>query len=58
MFRAQARYLLERADPEVWGFALGDNNTYRRSLIDQVTSTAVPESTEPDKVSIAVKAFV
>lgn len=58
MFRAQARYLLERADPEVWSFALNDNNTYRRSLVDQVTSTAVPESTEPDKVSVAVKAFV
>ena len=58
MFRAQARYLLERADPEVWSFALADNNVYRRSLVDQVTATAVPESTEPDKVSIAVKAFV
>lgn len=58
MFRAQARYLLERADPEVWAYALSDNNEHRRSLVDQVTATAVPESTEPDKVSIAVKAFV
>ena len=58
MFRAQARYLLERADPEVWAFALGANNEHRRSLVDQVTATAVPESTEPDKVSVAVKAFV
>lgn len=58
MFRAQARYLLERADPEVWAFVLNSNNVYRRSLVDQVTATAVPESTEPDKVSIAVKAFL
>ncbi|KAK5073440.1 Clathrin heavy chain [Lithohypha guttulata] len=58
MFRAQARYLLERADPEVWSFVLNDNNVYRRSLVDQVTATAVPESTEPDKVSVAVKAFL
>lgn len=58
MFRAQSRYLLDRADPEVWSFALGSNNEHRRSLVDQVTSTAVPESTEPDKVSVAVKAFV
>lgn len=58
MFRAQARYLLERADPEVWSFVLNGNNVYRRSLVDQVTATAVPESTEPDKVSIAVKAFL
>jgi clathrin heavy chain len=58
MFRPQARYLLDRSDPEVWAFALSDNNEHRRSLVDQVISTAVPESTEPDKVSIAVKAFL
>lgn len=58
MFRAQARYLLERADPEIWSFVLNSNNESRRSLVDQVTSTAVPESTEPDKVSVAVKAFL
>jgi clathrin heavy chain len=58
MFRAQARYLLERAEPEVWAFALSDNNQYRRSLIDQVIATAVPESSEPTKVSTAVSAFL
>ncbi|KAL2427165.1 putative clathrin heavy chain [Exophiala dermatitidis] len=58
MFRAQARYLLERADPEIWAFVLSENNPHRRSLIDQVIATAVPESTEPDKVSVAVKAFL
>lgn len=58
MFRAQARYLLERADAEIWAFVLGQNNVHKRSLVDQVVSTAVPESSEPDKVSIAVKAFL
>ena len=58
MYKAQARYLLERADPEIWEFVLKDNNVHRRSLIDQVNSTAVPESTEPEKVSVAVKAFL
>ena len=58
MFKAQARYLLERADPEIWAFVLNGNNGHRRSLVDQVISTAVPESTEPDKVSVAVKAFL
>lgn len=58
MFRAQARYLLDRADAEVWTFVLNDNNVYRRSLVDQVTATAVPESTDPAKVSVAVAAFV
>jgi len=58
MYKAQARYLLERADPEIWAFVLNGNNVHRRSLVDQVISTAVPESTEPDKVSVAVKAFL
>jgi clathrin heavy chain len=31
---------------------------HRRSLVDAVTSTAVPESQDPEKVSVAVKAFV
>lgn len=58
MYKPQARYLLERADLEIWAFVLNGNNIHRRSLIDQVISTAVPESTEPDKVSVAVKAFL
>lgn len=58
MFKAQARYLLDRADSEVWDYVLSANNMHRRSLVDQVTSTAVPESQDPDKVSIAVKAFI
>ncbi|KAJ9300960.1 hypothetical protein DTO271G3_2124 [Paecilomyces variotii] len=58
MYRAQARYLLERADPEIWAFVLNDNNIHRRSVVDQVIATAVPESTEPDKVSVAVKSFL
>jgi clathrin heavy chain len=58
MFKAQARYLLERADRELWSFVLSPNNLHRRSVIDQVISTAVPESTEPDKVSVAVASFL
>ncbi|KAI9795364.1 MAG: hypothetical protein M1833_007212 [Piccolia ochrophora] len=58
MFKGQARYLLDRADRELWTFVLSSNNVHRRSLVDQVISTAVPESTEPDKVSIAVSSFL
>lgn len=58
MFKAQSRYLLKRADSELWAYVLSDNNEYRRSLVDQVISTAVPETTEPEKVSVAVKAFL
>ncbi|KAL3953789.1 hypothetical protein ACCO45_011745 [Purpureocillium lilacinum] len=58
MYRAQARYLLERADAELWRFVLSENNIHRRSVVDQVTSTAVPESTDPAKVSVAVSALL
>jgi clathrin heavy chain len=58
MFRAQARYLIERADPEVWAYVLSENNIHRRSLVDQVIATAVPESNDPERVSIAVKSFI
>jgi clathrin heavy chain len=58
MYRAQARYLLERADRELWMFVLSENNLHRRSVVDQVTATAVPEATDPAKVSEAVAAFL
>ncbi|KAF4123045.1 clathrin heavy chain [Geosmithia morbida] len=58
MYRAQARYLLERSDNELWRFVLSENNIHRRSVVDQVTATAVPESTDPAKVSVAVSALL
>lgn len=58
MYRAQARYLVERADSELWGFVLSENNIHRRSVVDQVTTTAVPESTDPTKVSTVVAALL
>jgi clathrin heavy chain len=58
MFRQQARYLLERADPEIWTYVLNEDNVHRRSLVDQVISTAVPEASEPEKVSVVVKSFM
>ena len=53
MFRAQARYLIDRADSEIWSYVLSDNNIHRRSLVDQVISTAVPESQDPGLYSHA-----
>jgi clathrin heavy chain len=58
MFRQQARYLLERADSEIWTYVLNEDNVHRRSLVDQVISTAVPEASEPEKVSVVVKSFM
>ncbi|KAI1486926.1 clathrin heavy chain [Biscogniauxia mediterranea] len=58
MYRAQARYLLERSDRELWMFVLSENNIHRRSVIDQVIATAVPECSDPAKVSEAVASFL
>ncbi|KAI0285915.1 clathrin heavy chain 1 [Russula aff. rugulosa BPL654] len=58
MFKQQARYLVKRRVPELWAQVLVPDNMYRRQLIDQVVATAVPESTDPDDVSITVKAFL
>jgi len=58
LFRMQARYLVERQSPDLWALVLNPENTYRRHVIDQVMSTALPESTSADEVSSTVKAFI
>eukprot|EP00931_Biecheleriopsis_adriatica_P100318 TRINITY_DN7555_c0_g2_i1.p1 TRINITY_DN7555_c0_g2~~TRINITY_DN7555_c0_g2_i1.p1 ORF type:complete len:1123 (+),score=330.73 TRINITY_DN7555_c0_g2_i1:152-3370(+) len=58
LFRLQARYLVERQSPELWELALNTENQYRRNVIDQVVSTALPESSNADEVSATVKAFI
>ena len=74
MFKQQARYLVKRRVPELWAQVLVPDNMYRRQLVDQVSTrvlesstrliisqvvaTAVPESTDPDDVSVTVKAFL
>jgi clathrin heavy chain len=58
LFRLQARYLVERQSPELWGMVLQPDNEHRRSVIDQVVSTALPESTNADELSTACRAFI
>ena len=58
LWKDQARYLVERMDLALWDRVLKDENPHRRDLIDQVTSTALPESKNPDEVSQTVKAFM
>merc|ERR1719197_2308260 len=58
LFRLQARYLVERQSNELWAISLNPENQHRRNVIDQVVSTALPESTNPDEVSATVKAFI
>jgi clathrin heavy chain len=58
MFKQQSRYLVERKDPELWAMVLDSQNTHRRLLIDQVVAVALPETQDPENVSISVKAFM
>ena len=58
LFKNQARYLVERQNEELWAFVLAETNEFRKQLIDQVISTALPESHSPDDVSTTVKMFM
>lgn len=58
MYKHQARYLVKRRDVDLWTQVLNPESIHRRSLIDQVIATAIPECTDPDDVSVTVKAFM
>jgi len=58
LFRAQARYLVERQNENLWATILDDDNEHRGKVIDSVISQALPESKNPDEVSCTVKAFM
>mmetsp|Transcript_40808 Transcript_40808/g.97020 ORF Transcript_40808/g.97020 Transcript_40808/m.97020 type:complete len:1701 (-) Transcript_40808:29-5131(-) len=58
LFKLQARYVVERQDMDLWQSVLAEDNPHRRQLIDQVVSTALPESKNPEQVSVCVKAFM
>jgi len=58
LFKMQSRYVVERMDVDLWAHVLADDNPHRRNLIDQVVSTALPESKNPEQVSVTVKAFM
>ncbi|KLO17941.1 clathrin heavy chain [Schizopora paradoxa] len=58
MFKQQARYLVKRRQLDLWAQVLVPDNVHRRQLIDQIIATALPECTDPDDVSVTVKAFI
>eukprot|EP01111_Echinosteliopsis_oligospora_P009445 TRINITY_DN2769_c0_g1_i2.p1 TRINITY_DN2769_c0_g1~~TRINITY_DN2769_c0_g1_i2.p1 ORF type:complete len:1719 (-),score=461.34 TRINITY_DN2769_c0_g1_i2:59-5215(-) len=58
LFKHQARYLVERQDQDLWAHVLNDSNEFKRSLIDQVVQTALPETKNPVEVQSTVKAFM
>jgi clathrin heavy chain len=58
MFKHQSRYLVRRKDLDLWALVLSTDNPFRRSVIDQVVATALPETQDPEDVSVTVKAFM
>lgn len=58
MYKHQARYLVKRRDVDLWTQVLNPESIHRRALVDQVIATAIPECTDPDDVSVTVKAFM
>lgn len=58
MYKYQARYLLAKSDFGLWGRVLSNDDEHRRHLIDQVISTGIPELSDPEPISVAVKAFM
>ncbi|CAK9779753.1 clathrin heavy chain [Cutaneotrichosporon oleaginosum] len=58
MYKHQARYLVKRRDVDLWTQVLNPESMHRRALVDQVVATAIPECTDPDDVSVTVKAFM
>ncbi|XP_050410102.1 clathrin heavy chain 1 [Patella vulgata] len=58
LFKSEARYLVRRKDTDLWVEVLNESNEYRRQLIDQVCTTALSETQDPEEISVAVKAFM
>ena len=58
LFKDQAKYLVDRADEALWATVLVEDNPSRRELIDAVVQSALTNKTPPEKVSVAVKAFM
>ena len=53
LFKSEARYLVKRRDMELWAEVLGEENQYRRPLIDQVVQTALAETQVRDILNLA-----
>ena len=58
LYKAQAKFLVERQDLELWAKVLNDDNSHKRSLVDQVVSTALPGCKNSEAVACTVKAFM
>ena len=58
LHRIQAKYLVERRDKNLWGSVLSLDNPHRKDLIEQVVSSALPDSKNADEVIVSIEAFM
>lgn len=58
MYKYQARYLLAKSDFGLWEKVLNPENLHRRQLVDHVISTGISELSDPEPVSVTVKALM
>lgn len=58
LYKHQARYVVTRANPELYTFVLNPENKHRPQLIEAIVQTALPEVDDPEVVSVTVKAFM
>ena len=49
---------MRKQSADLWTTVLGEDNQYRRQLVDQVVQTALSETNNAEEVSVAVKAFM
>jgi clathrin heavy chain len=50
LLKSEARYLVKRKDMELWAEVLGEDNQYRRRLINQVKAGNIWENLSPWKI--------
>ena len=58
LYRLQAKYLVERQSKELWASVLSPDNPHRKWIIEQVVSSALPDSKNVEEVSTTVQAFM
>lgn len=58
LYRLQAKFLVERMSKELWEKALSPQNPHRSAVVEQVVSSALPESKSVEEVSATVQAFM
>ncbi len=58
LFKAQARFLVERQDIGLWAKVLTDENRHKRALVDQVVSIDSFQDVGSEAVACLIKAFM